>query len=523
NQHWPDEDYERMEAEIENAANQHWPDEDEQLEAALVKMGSKGNDKKNIFSTAKEHGGKRKQPKPIVELEAGEALDFLMESEQYCRTELPRYFDFSGVLEYAKERVGDLSLRECTVKGMSPAELDGVNLEMMTNKDGRYGVRPLTLANPFLYYILARDMCREEAWKGIQQCFALYKDEHISACAIPMVKQDDRPEAFRGSTAVLNWWNSMEQTSIELSLRYRFMFVTDITNCFGQINPESIGWALSLKDTEHETDRNDCLAKDIMEYLRAMQHGRNMGIPQGSTLFGFIAEIILGYSDMLFTKAVREAQARKELPTNLDYHVLRYVDDFRIFCSDREALDKLSYILQEVLEKFNFRMNSSKTKISSNIISDTIKPDKMFYIFNTPIESKQTYRGEDDELVRRHAYDFDGFQKHLLYIYEFSRKFPNAGQLKNQLSAFSRRLDDFLNGETSTVRSFSLDEDGEKSKNSTKKNHLWENRPVMVAIAVQIAEDNVAAAHYALKVASQILADMPEGESEKKLEIIRLI
>lgn len=462
----------------------------------------------------------RKDPKPITELSPEEAMAFLMESEQYCRTELPKYFDFSGVLAYAKEAVGEKNLKECTVKGMSPADLDKVNLDMMTNKDGRYGVRPLTLANTFLYYMMVRDICSESTWKGIQECFSLFKDEHIEACAIPMVKMDDRPETFRGSTAVLHWWNSMEQTSIELSLKYRYMFVSDITNCFGQINPESIGWALARKGTEHETTDNDRLGKDIQEYLHAMQHGRNIGIPQGSTLFSFIAEIILGYSDMLFAKEVRVAQEKKELPADLDYHVLRYVDDYRIFCNDRDALDRLSYILQRVLERFNFRMNTSKTKITNSIISDSIKPDKLFYIFNTPIESKHTYRDEDDKPERKYAYDFDGFQKHLLYIYEFSRRFPNAGQLKNQLSAFSRRLEDFLS-DTRTVETGKKGKKGGKTKEI--QNHLWENKPVMIAIAAQIAEENVGSAHYALRVASQILADMKEDEMEKKRELIRLI
>lgn len=77
----------------------------------------------------------------------------------------------------------------------------------------------------------------------------------------------------------------MEQQSIDLSLKYRYMFITDITNCFGQINPESIGWALARKWTEHETDDNSELAQKIQTLLRAMQQGRNIGIPQGSTLF----------------------------------------------------------------------------------------------------------------------------------------------------------------------------------------------------------------------------------------------
>ncbi|MCG4843284.1 cobalt transporter, partial [Streptococcus gordonii] len=89
-----------------------------------------------------------------------------------------------------------------------------------------------------------------------------------------------------------------------------------------------------------------------------------------------IAEIVLGYTNMLFEQAIRKAQSKDKLPKDLEYRVLRYVDDYRIFCNDRDALDKLSYMLQEILEQFNFRMNTSKTRISTDLITDSIKPDK---------------------------------------------------------------------------------------------------------------------------------------------------
>ena len=132
---------------------------------------------------------------------------------------------------------------------------------------------------------------------------------------------------------------------------------------------------------------------------------------------------MLGYTDMLFEQAIRKAQSKDELPKDLEYRVLRYVDDYRIFCNDRDALDKLSYMLQEILEQFNFRMNTSKTRISTDLITDSIKPDKAFYVFNTPIESKQTYLDENGNERKQPGYDFDGFQKHLLFILS-SQKIP---------------------------------------------------------------------------------------------------
>ena len=101
------------------------------------------------------------------------------------------------------------------------------------------------------------------------------------------------------------------------------MFMTDITICFGQINPESISWALARKGIPHETSDNEELASTIRHYLRAMQEGRNIGIPQGSTLFSLIAEIVLGYADMLLAQEICECQKIGSLPEDLEYEILR--------------------------------------------------------------------------------------------------------------------------------------------------------------------------------------------------------
>ncbi len=461
----------------------------------------------------------------ITDLSATEALEALMSNDAYCTTELPEYFDFSEVLGYAAASIGTKTLDECVAGDWRPEAVSGVNLEVITNKDGGYAVRPLTLANPFLYYMLARDICSEEAWVAVKECFNLFADEHITACSIPMVNVGEKPEAFKCATSILNWWKTMEQRSIELSLKYRYMFMTDITNCFGQINPESIGWALARKGTEHETAGNAQLASAIQRYLRAMQEGRNIGIPQGSTLFSLIAEIVLGYTDMLLAREIARAQADGTLPEGLEYEVLRYVDDYRIFCNDRDALDRVSYMLQHILERFNFRMNAAKTRTSSHLIDDSVKSDKAFYIFNTPIESNVTYRDGDGQQRKARGFDFESFQKHLLFIYEFSKRFPNSGQLVTQLEAFSKRVDEQLATKIVTEEVYVLEEHTatKEIRKEERKGHLWEDISVMVAIAVEIAGNNLRAANNALKIASQLLADMREEDAQKKKEIIDLI
>lgn len=488
--------------------------------------------KKKKKETAKKEIKKGRKSVRIIDLEGQEALSAFMSNDFYCTTELPEYFDFTGVLEYAAKSIGDKTLAQCAAEETDPQTLSDVNLNVLTNKDGKYAVRPLTLANPFLYYMLARDICSAKSWAAIQECFRLYGgNPHIRACAIPRVKRHDRPDPFKNATAILNWWNSMEQRSLELSLKYRWMFITDITNCFGQINPESITAALARKGTTHETPGNAALAAKIQHYLRAMQEGKNIGIPQGSYLFALIAEIVLGYIDMLLARKIGEAQQRGTLDGDLEYEVIRYVDDYRIFCNDREALDTISYILQHLLDEFNFRMNTSKTCTTSDLITGTLKPDKAFYIFNTPVIGKQIFTDENGVMHTTRVCDFAGFQKHLLFIFEFSKRFPDSGQLVRQLEEFSERIEDFVNPRSEMEKrlekagwvTVAVYGDDKKKGEKEEKRFLWENISAMVAITVEIAARNLRAAHNALKIASLLLANMRPSEAKKKKEIIHLI
>lgn len=446
----------------------------------------------------------------ILELSASKAYDFLMASENYCTTELPEYIDFTPVLKCAEEKIECIDIENVA---SAAAEQEDVNVCVLSNKDGGYGVRPLTLANPFLYAMIARDICKESSWSRIKECFGKFNCDHIIACAIPQIKDPNKKEPFAKSTQILNWWSMMEQMPIELSMDYRYMFMTDITNCFGEINPQSIDWALSLKGTSDKTESNHDIARGLIQGLSAMQGGKNIGIPQGSVLFSLIAEMVLGYADRLLHDAIEA-----ELP-EVDYLVLRYVDDYRIFCNDRDKLERISYILQGILERLNFRMNVKKTRISDNLVADAMKPDKAFYIFNTPIFSKK-------------GVDFDGLGKHLYFIYEFGQKFPNSGQLKNMLSDFSKRLkekiDEADKEKVLNEAKVDLGQEDEEPEykgifgklpvySAQNKHGIVERIPSMIALCVRIAADNVNVAAYALRVVSQFLAIVDDVQEKANL------
>lgn len=483
----------------------------------------------------------------ILSLSSNEALEFLMDSNRFYTFELPEYFDFNPILQYAWDTIEDKTFEDCIAK--NPEKCEGVTLDVTQSKDGKYAIRPCVLPNPFLYYFLSREICRKKNWENIINCFNKFAVPHSKSCAFPIIPKQD--ESFHNSTSILNWWNNMEQHAIELSLEYKYMFVSDITNCYGTINPQAIDWALSMKGTKFQTDKNHNLASSIMRYLRSMQEGRNIGIPQGSELFNLIAEIILGYSDLLLYQEIQNAGIK------CTYEIIRYRDDYKIFCNEKDKLEQISYLLQGVLAKLNFSMNSKKTQLSSSIITDAVKPDKLAYIFNTPIKHTRRYRDEEGRWQYETEFDFSGLQKHLMFILLFSREHPDSGSVTTMLSDFQKRINrqirDFyeeqkkVNTEKTAnnvnidelelasimemIKQEELDDLDEYSTTEAKhevinfslNEHSSYRLPIarrlispLVAIATQIATENVKIVHHALGVISSLINVLKDDDPIKQ-------
>ncbi len=436
--------------------------------------------------------------KTIFDLSADEALDFLMQNDRYVTTEMPEYLNFDPVLAFAREHIADTSIDKC-LKDINPENMSDANYDIMLNKDGRYAVRVLSLSNPFLYYLLAREICTPEHWAAILDDFKVFGSApHIQAVGIPVIPADK--ENFHKATTILNWWSRFEQMAVKLSLDYRYMFVSDITNCYGTIELQTVEKALSRKGTASEVD----VKTDIVRILTMLRQGRNIGLPQGSTLYDIVAEIVLGYSDML----LREALERDGITEG--YEILRYRDDYKVFANDKDLLERISYTLQHVLEGLNLRLNSAKTRISDSIITDSIKPDKLAYIYNTPIYNNKK------------CCDFDGIQKQLLFILQFGRQYPNCGQMRMLLSKLSTWIEEYIENVAKNQKSKAKpkveakpgEEDAEDKKTQKRPGTIIEDIMAMSAIAAQIAAENLNSAHYALKIISQVLSTISDEQVE---------
>ena len=166
-----------------------------------------------------------KVPKTILELKADEAREYMLKGEQYCTFRMPEYFVFDKALALASTVIGRKDESQCYVSHTDengktkidmPSGFDEINYLLYSNKDGKLDYRPLTLINPYYYYLLVRLITTPEAWKEITERFAALRDPHISVESV--IVADDE---YKERKTIINWWSRVEQQSIELSLQYK--------------------------------------------------------------------------------------------------------------------------------------------------------------------------------------------------------------------------------------------------------------------------------------------------------------
>ena len=347
-----------------------------------------------------------------------------MEPSNYCSMDLPIYINFKPVLDYVEQNVGNYGLKDILKDAKKmPSDYEGVNHKFLVKKDSKYTFRPLQITNPYLYYLLVKELTNKANWSTIKKRFQDFHRNEIEVSSIPYVKSDS--DKSHKAASVISWWENMEQRSISLSLSFKYMFVTDISNCYPSIYTHTIAWALMNKDeAKRKRDKSGLLGNIIDKYIQGMQYCQTNGLPQGSVLFDFIAEMILGYADM-------------RLATRLDadnisgYKILRYRDDYRIFSNNREQLERIAFILQEELADLNLQLNAVKTFLTEDIIHTSIKPEKIAYISNVPLYKKTGNR------ITTIA---STLQQEALFIHHFAKDFPNSGTLMKLLTIFSQRL-----------------------------------------------------------------------------------
>lgn len=350
--------------------------------------------------------------KTILNLTNLEAKEFLLKKESYSNIDLPQYFNFQNLIENIEKKLSNNDLKG--FRSSSPRDFENVNHKIITNKDGKYAWRPFQLIHPAIYVNLVNHITTEENWNLIVERFKVFqKNNKIECHSLPVISE--KAEKKDKQEQILNWWKLIEQKSLQLSLEYKFTIHTDITDCYSSIYTHSIPWALHTKEfaKKKENRNKEIIGTIIDNNLQDMSYGQTNGIPQGSTLMDFIAEIVLGYVDLLLSKKLKDEKIK-------DYKILRYRDDYRIFTNNSLLADEIAKYLSEILSDLGLKINPEKTISSSDIIKSSIKSDKRFWIANKRIAGNK--------------------QKWLLQLYFLSENYPNSGTIDTELRDFLKVL-----------------------------------------------------------------------------------
>ena len=352
-----------------------------------------------------------------------EAKEFLLESKNYANFQIPEYFDFQKVLNKVDKFIIGKDLKsfhstKVDDKGKNrilfPSELENVNYKFVNNKDGKYSYRPFQLIHPVLYTSLVQLITDKQNWKKLKKRFRkLHKNDEIECVSMPV--KSIKNEMTDLSATILNWWSNIEQRSIELAMDFDYVIHTDITNCYPNIYTHSVAWAVETKKVAKKTRDRSLLGNKIDTILQSMSYGQTNGIPQGSVLMDFVAELVLGYADLELSKKIDQFKGK--------YKILRYRDDYRIFANSPILAEEIMKNLTDVLSDLGLSLGASKTIVSQDIIRSSVKKDKLSWITTV------NYRYS--------------FQKQLLLINDFSHKHPNSGQLSNALEKFYKRIEKF--------------------------------------------------------------------------------
>lgn len=264
-------------------------------------------------------------PTPITKLSHIEARAFLLKESSYCNFDLPTYFTFEPMLSAVNQFLKGTKLSDCVSASTKPRDLETVNYVVLNNKDGQYAWRPMQLIHPVLYVDLVRKITDKTNWNTVVDRFADFEKKSVVECSsIPLKSESERVDK---AEQITNWWLEVEQRSIELALDYPFLCCTDVVDCYSAVYTHSIAWAIHTKETAKQHRRDDSLIGNVIDTaLQDMSHGQTNGIPQGSVLMDLVAELVLGYADLLLTERLRDAGIGPD-----GYTILRYRDDYRIF------------------------------------------------------------------------------------------------------------------------------------------------------------------------------------------------
>lgn len=410
----------------------------------------------------------------VLDLNNADAKIFFLKKESYCSFELPEYICFEILLQSLDKELSGKILKESTTD-LKPKDVEDVNYTLLNNKDGKFAWRPFQLIHPALYVFLVQEITKEENWNLIKARFErFFANDKIECHSVPVAEENENSDK---QNQIYEWWQKVEQRSLALSLEYGHLLHLDITDCYGSIYTHSIDWALhtievakqgrQLKPEEKPKEKE--IGQKIDEYIQAMSYGQTNGIPQGSVLMDFVAEMVLGLGDIMLTEELNKIGIT-------DYKIIRYRDDYRIFTNNPQLSSEIAKVLSDVLSKLNFKINSAKTQSTDDVVLGSLKPDKVHWIYN----KRKT----------------NNVQQWLIQLYVLGKEYPNSGSLYRETKHFLNWL---------------------KAKESSEDDYTIDNPDVLISLLVNLAFNNPRLFALVTASLSFLIPKIENSEAQRKL------
>ena len=376
----------------------------------------------------------------LTEMDHSEARQFLLESDSYVSLNFPVYYNFDNLLKHAIHLLGESCLSEKQDKYLIDkkySSFSNINYTIQLNKSKDH-YRPITIIYPLLYLDLVNLITKKENWKILIDRYNSLDSkigDKIICQSIPFKTNNNRT----GVRYAFHYWENIEQESIKLSLEYNNLLHVDIANFYGSIYTHMIPWSIHDEDiAKAKKDKKNLLGNKIDEKFQFMNYGETVAIPQGNVVSDFIAELLLRYIDTLL---VQELEGE-----DIDYKILRYRDDYRIFTQNKEDEKKIKKKLVSILCRHKLSISENKVKNTDDLIIDSLNADKVYWIENDPNVNIKVDWKSFFKYKKKGRFAFPirvyktSIQKHLIIIKLFADKFPNSGQLIKALKEFEKRI-----------------------------------------------------------------------------------
>lgn len=164
---------------------------------------------------------------------------------------------------------------------------------------------------------------------------------------------------LRAGRMIYEFLEMAENDLVAEAYGYKFILKTDIKNFYPSIYTHSIAWAIHTKEEirkkGNRSDFENYVGLILDKLFQYSNDGCTNGIAIGPAISDLISEIILVSIDTECSKIIAEQ--------DIDFLGVRFKDDYRFLCQNKQEANFIIKTLQKQLALFNLMLNENKSKV----------------------------------------------------------------------------------------------------------------------------------------------------------------